>query len=457
MVRPGATPQPRRSARRIALALTARRLAALALVACCATLTGAAAPEPDLDAAMADFRAALAAQEAGDAAAYRASLERAAERLADPTRLLYRLAGARLADGDPAGALAALAQQIDAGFVRDPRGDPQFAPLADDAELLRLTARMDALFEPKVASEEVFRIGETDLLAEGIAHDPLTGSFFFSSVHKRKILRRTADGKVTDFVPAGAYGLAAALGLAVDAERGLLWIVSAGLPHARGLADTDRDRSALLAVDLDSGALRRKVESPHDKRLWNDLALAADGTVYVSDPGSASLARVATDGTVTTLVEGRGLRSPGGLSLSADDSLLYVADWSQGLAVVELASGEISWPRPPANATLLGIDGLHRDGDTLVAIHNGVTPHRIIRYYLAGDGRTVASAEWLERHVPEWDEPTLGVVVDGALVYVANSQWPKFPEDGSTPDAATLAEPAIRRLPLARDHADLAR
>jgi sugar lactone lactonase YvrE len=397
---------------------------------------------------MAEFRAALAAQEAGDAAAYRDGLERAAAHLADPTRLLYRLAGARLAAGDRAGALTALERQVAAGFVRDPRGDVQFAALAGDAEFMHLMARMDALLEPVVASAELFRIGEKDLLVEGIAHDPFNGSFFVSSVHRRRVLRRSADGTVTDFVPAGAHGLAAALGMAVDAERRLLWIVSAGLPHAAGLPEPERDTSALLAVDLASGELRRKVAAPAGKRLWNDLALATDGTVYVSDPGSASVARVSLDGTVTTLAERHGLVSPGGLALAADGALLYVADWSQGLAAVELATGALAWLRPPANATLLGIDGLRRDGDALIAIQNGITPHRITRFRLAPDGRSLTAAELLERHVPGWDEPTLGVLLDGALVYVANSQWPKFPEDGSTPDLTTLAEPVVRRLPL---------
>jgi outer membrane protein assembly factor BamB len=148
------------------------------------------------------------------------------------------------------------------------------------------------------------------------------------------------------------------------------------------------------------------------------------------------------------VVAGHGLRSPGGLALSADERTLYVADWSQGLAALDLATGALAWMRPPAGTTVLGIDGLRRVGETLIAIQNGVTPHRIQRLTLAPDGRSLAASELLERAVPGWDEPTLGIVVDDALVYVANSQWPKFGEDGATPDPATLADLVIRRLPL---------
>ena len=395
------------------------------------------------------FAGALAAQAAGELAGYRAGIERAAELLPDPTRLLYRLAAARLDAGDRAGASSALRRMVDAGFVRDPRPDAAFATLAADAEFLALMARMDELATPVERSTELFRAGSGELLVEGIARNPLDESFFLSAVHGRKVLRRSADGAVSDFVPTGAHGLAAALGMAVDAERRLLWVVSAGLPQAAGLEASARDRSALLGFDLASGELVRKVEAPPGKRWWNDLALAGDGTLYVSDPGAAAIARVAPDGAVSTVVEGAGLRSPGGLALSADERTLYVADWSNGLARVELPTGELTWLAPPSGSTVLGIDGLRRVGGDLIAIQNGVVPHRIVRLALAADGRTLAAAELLERAVPGWDEPTLGVVVDGALVYVANSQWPKFGEDGATPDPATLAQPAIRRLPLA--------
>jgi sugar lactone lactonase YvrE len=262
------------------------------------------------------------------------------------------------------------------------------------------------------------------------------------------VIRVSPDGEGTDFVKPSAHGLAAALGLAVDEQRKLLWIVSAGLPQAKGLTDAERDRSALLAVDFDTGELRRRIEAPPGKRWWNDLVIARDGAVYVSDPGSASIARVAVDGAVTTVVEGRGLRSPGGLALATDERVLYVADWTNGLAAVDLASGELAWLAPPSGATTLGIDGLRRHGDDLIAIQNGVPPHRITRFTLAPGGRSLASAELLERDVPGWDEPTLGVLAGNALLYVANSQWPKFGDDGATPDPSNLVPTVVRQLAL---------
>jgi len=404
----------------------------------------------DFAAAEAAFGTALEAREAGRAADYLAGIERAAELLPDPTRLLYRLAAARLAAGDSDGALAALGRQIGAGFVRDPRADPEFAALAADERFRDLMARMDALAEPIVASEELFRIDEPDALFEGIAHEAFSGTWFLSSVHRRKVVRRAAHGAVSELAGSGEHGLMAALGMAIDAGRRRLWVVTAGLPQAAGLSADERDTSALLAFSITSGDLVRRIDAPAGKRWWNDLALADDGTIYVSDPGSASIARVDVDGTVVPLVENVGLRSPGGLALSRGGDALYVADWTNGLARIDLEDRSVTWLAPPEGSTVLGIDGLVRDDNRLIAIQNGVAPHRIQVFTLSRDGRTIRSAETLERAVPGWDEPTLGVVVDGALAYVSNSQWPKFGEDGATPDRSTLEPTVVRRLPLGR-------
>ena len=78
----------------------------------------------------------------------------------------------------------------------------------------------------------------------------------------------------------------------------------------------------------------------------------------------------------------------------------------------------------------LGIDGLYFHRGGLIGIQNGVTPHRVARFTLGPSGDRVIRAEVLERAHPRYDEPTLGVLVDGELYYIANAQWERFGEDG---------------------------
>lgn len=271
---------------------------------------GSQTPEATPAPAEAAFAQALDAKERGDLPAYRDAIERTAELLPDPTRLLYRLGSARLLAGDRPGAIAAFRRMVDASFYRDPREDPEYAPLLADAAFQRELARLDALLEPIVRSAELFRLPKGGLLLEGLAYDPGRKAWYLSSVDARTLFRRDVSGAVVEL--AGPDELAAPLALAVDGARQRLWVVSAGLPHARDLAPEALDRSALVAFDLASGRRVARIDSPPGKHLWNDLALAGDGALYVSDPGHAAIERVRPDGHVETLVEGSGLRSPGG-------------------------------------------------------------------------------------------------------------------------------------------------
>lgn len=421
--------------------------AAALVLALAADLPAAPPPAPAKPSPEALFQQALAAQQAADWPRYRELIEATVADLHDASRLYYRLAGARLLAGDRAGALEAFRRQVDTGIDRDPRPDPVFAPLAEDPAFRAEIERMLKLREPLARSTEAFRLDRGDLI-EGIAFDTETGSFFLSSVRERRILRRSKEGAVSEFVPPGGHGLRAALGIAVDAPRRLLWVVSAGLPHASGLAAEQRDRSTLLAFHLDRGTVERRIDAPAGEHLWNDLELAPDGTVYASDPSGRAIHRIALDGTVSTLVEGQGLRSPGGLALSPGGAFLYVADWAAGLAVVEVTTGALLWLKAPPDSTTVGVDGLRWQGRALVAIQNGVQPARVQRFELGDDGRTLARAETLERAHSGYDEPTLGVVVGPDLWYVANSQWSKFGADGALAPGAELAPTLVLRLPL---------
>jgi hypothetical protein len=57
-------------------------------------------------------------------------------------------------------------------------------------------------------------------------------------------------------------------------------------------------------------------------------------------------------------------------------------------------------------------------------------------------------ARVLERAHPRYQEPTLGVMVEGELFYIANSQWERFGQDGGIDDSTPLERPVVLRLPL---------
>jgi hypothetical protein len=422
-------------------------LAALLL----ATATFAAEP-PSPQRAKALYKEALAAREAKDLALYRAKLEDAAKTLPDPSSLWFRLAGARTLVGDRTAAFEALESMILAGIHRDDfETNEDLLPLHEHLRWSPLAAAHARLMEPIVRSEVAFTLPPSDRkmrLVEGIAYDPLTGSFFFSVVNERSILRHAPDGTLTVFAQLAGVLPGSPLGITVDAERRRLWTVTAGLPQGAGLPASEKDKSSLAAFDLATGALALRVDAP-EHALLNDLTLAPDGTVYASDPGRGTVLRLRPGATaLENLAPAATMVSPGGLALSADARHLFIADWGYGLAGLELATGAFHWLAPPPSGTMLGIDGLIRTGDTLIGIQNGVTPPRITRFTLSPDGFALTRADLLERAIPDWDEPTLGIFVGDSLHYVATSHWPKFDENGHFPANTPLPPTSLRRLSL---------
>lgn len=411
----------------------------------------AAAPPPDAAARQklqAEFGQALASREKKDLPAFLAHAEAAAALAPRSVTARLVLARARAMNGKAAEALKVLEGLVAQGLWLDLRAEPDLASLKGPA-LDALLIRMEEAKRPEGRSEVAFRLPERDFIPEGIAHDAKTGAFLVGSVHLRKIVRVAPDGTVTGLVEPGQDGLGSVLGIAADSARRVLWACSAALPQGRGFRPQDEGRTRLHAFDLDSGRTLRSLEPPKAEgpQTLNDLTLAGDGTVYVSDPASSALYVLRPGGPGLEILLPPGvLASPQGLALSADERSLHVADYALGLVRVDLRSRTAFVLDLPDDLALGGVDGLTRHGDDLLAIQNGLEPHRVLRLRLDGD--RVAGARVVQRAHPLFDEPTLGVVVGGKLHYVANSQWRRFGEDGTIWPLDRLDPPVVLRADL---------
>ncbi len=358
---------------------------------------------------------------------------------------LYNLACAYGVSGRAEDAARLLDELTTRHVFFDGKAENDFAPVRENPAFARAAARLEAVArETRPGGEIAFALPERDLLVEGVAHDPASGSFFVGSVHRRKIVRLEVGKAPRDFVAEGLLGV---FGLDVDVTRGLLWACTGALPAMTGYRDADRGRAEALAFDLRTGVLaRRVVVATEGKHVCNDLAVLGEGELLVSDSLAGEVLRVVpgVDEPRPFLPAGV-LVSPQAIAVSRE--ALFVADYSLGLVRVDRASGEVALVAAPAEAVLTGIDGLRIVSGGLVAIQNGVTPHRVVALTLAPGGRRVERARVLAQADPRWAEPTLGTVVGGALYYVANSQWPAFGRDAN-PAPETLAAPILLKLAL---------
>ena len=407
-----------------------------------------AKPASDRAAVREAYEAVDAARERKDGPALLTESRKLAALAPRSMRALYTLAGALGLNGEKAEALSLLNRLADQGVRFDLGANRDLDALAGTPELAAVTKRMQDLEKPIGHGVPAFTLAEKDLLVEGVTHDPKTGAFFVSSVHRRKIVRIDASGRACDFVKEGQDGLFSATALALDPRTRALYVSSAATAQMIGARKEDEGRSALLELDADTGRLRRTLRPPDADGHVSDLALGPDGTLYVADPqtGRVYVKKPGAD-RLERLVDVGPIASAQGMAVSDDGKSLFVADYLQGIARVDLPTGAVRFLEAPEGLPLTGIDGLVLAGDSLVGIQNGLEPHRVLRLRLDPARGRIVEGTILERANPAFDEPTLGVIVGRDFYYVANSQYGVFGADGR-PDPSRLEDTVILKLRL---------
>ncbi|HEY1250428.1 MAG TPA: hypothetical protein VGH97_04515 [Thermoanaerobaculia bacterium] len=393
------------------------------------------------------------AYQAGDMAGFLRDYEQAARMRPGNTALLYNLACAQSRNGQASAALATLSDLAQRRAFFDVGADTDFDPIRNEKDYGAIVARLGAVRQERITSGAVpaFTIPEKALAPEGVAYDPVTKAFFVASVNKGKIVRIGPDGKASDFVAAGS-GLRSPLGMGVDAKRRTLWVASEVVPHMNGGKEGDAPDSALFELDLDTGRLRKKHVPPPSPRPphFDDLAVGADGRVYVNDgqdPRIYSLDPARPSAGLEVWLDSDVFGGTQGLAPTPDGRALYVSDY-RGLYRVDTATKHVTPLAVPADVSFNGVDGLVSFAGSLIAIQNGVAPHRVTRVDLAPDGVAVLRARILEMNHPAFDEPTLGTVVDGTLYFTANNQGHLFHDTKHPYKAEDLRDAVILKLSL---------
>jgi sugar lactone lactonase YvrE len=363
------------------------------------------------------------------------------ERFPESAALLRRVIAASLEPGSEARLRAALDRLVAMGYALSPASLQAILARLPGAEGAALTARFHANRGAAGASRLAFTIAPERHLIEGVAWDMPRRRLFASSVVGRELLIHDAQGwRAVPGIDAGSL-----FGLAIEPRRQLLWLTSGVVEQT---PSPDTAFRGLIALDLRTLSVVRRLRAPAGGSP-GDVAVAADGTVFASDPQSGAVYRARPGAAaLEVLVPAGAMRSPQGLALSPDGRRLYVADYGYGLAMIDLGAGRILRVGARGIAMLDGIDGLIADGAALIAIQNGVSPRRILRLHLAPSGAEVRRVEVLERANPDWGEPTLGTLAGRHLLYVADGQWERHGTGGAVIGEGPVRPTAIRILGL---------
>lgn len=368
----------------------------------------------------------------------------------DHPRILYNLAAGYALNGKDSKAIEILDKIAGMKLYYPVQDDSDFVDLINTDKFKEVREKFDYNFIPVINSTTAFRLHEKGLLTEGIAYDRETNRFFISSVHKRKILENDGNGRITQF-NSDKDTLLGIFGMRVDEKHRKLWAVGGAIKNMAGYKKGMKGESFLYDFNIDTGELLGKHKAPekNEDHLFGDLTLDSAGNVFISDSRYNVIYKLPFGGdNLETAVPAGYFVSLQGIAFNEKESLLYAADYSQGIFKINLQNKEVSLLKNESTTTLLGIDGLYFYKGKLVATQNGVNPQRILLLSLDPVLSSVSSYEILESNNPQFDEPTLGIISGDTFYFIANSQWARFNDNGTIYPDERLEYPLILKIGL---------
>lgn len=317
--------------------------------------------------------------------------------------------------------------------------DPDdFGALAERAGFRERAGRF-ARAAPPVGRATATETACRDLLPEGTAWDARRRQLLVSSGRLRSVFAIDEAGRCRPVVPQADGGLLAVLGMVVDAATDSLWVASAAAPFMAEAKPEEAGTAMLARIDLATG--RVVASYPHRGGLLNDLALAGDGTVYVTDSAGGAVLRLPPGGrALEPHVPSGTLEGPNGIVV-LDGGDLLVADF-HGLSLLEVGSaGRVVHRRlaSPPGTYLGGIDGLARSGGRLVAIQNLAGRGRVWRLEVDRSARSVGAKLLLRGH-PDFRNPTTGAIAGNQFLFLADPNL-----QAAAPEGGLTAMPPGRR------------
>lgn len=416
------------------------QLALLALLcsASVATAQSAAAP-PAAETLQQLVTEARAARVKGDVPNWVRLGSRALELTPDHPDILVSVARAHAAAGDKEQSLARLGDAVRRGAAFDPTRFAEFNALAGDAQFGALAAGAKQNLAPVGKVTRFAKLPEGE--SEGIAYDPVSRRFF-AGTGDGKLLAVDQQGNVSTFASGG--GLRQILGIKVDAARRLLWLVSGRYPEPD--APADGGTGGIRAYNVDSGEIVTTIEVDERPILhgFNDLALAADGTVYVTDTNRNSVYKLVPGGkTLELLLQDRRMTFPNGIVLTPDQRTLYVTH-VEGISAIDVGTGSRKLLPVSADASVNSIDGLLLHQGQLYAVQNSPYLDRIVGIALASDGSSVERVWTVSSHAPAGLSHTTAAIAGDHLYMIGGTPQPDV-YGGTNP---AKPDSGIWRVPL---------
>ncbi len=280
--------------------------------------------------------------------------------------------------------------------------------------------------------QQVFEVSHhySGMLFENLAYDANAKRFLLGSTRAGSVYQYTEEGGFKEFIKpsdpsTGPWGI---VDLVTDEQADLLWVSSATMPHYNGTTQANFGHAMISKIKLSTGEVLKNFSMQRTTQplLFTALHLTQGQNLYFINAFNSQVFRIAKNSeqveSVTTI---SGLSTVKAITSNADESILYLSDYDQGLFLVNMKTKQLAPLVRSKSGYVSGINDLFYDDGDLVAIQSGVKPARLMRYVLKQD-------LFLQNMFPiEASNPTFktlgnGTLVGGHVYYAANSQWEKI-------------------------------
>lgn len=361
--------------------------------------------------------------------------------------IVYKLAGAYALNKRKARAIQSLNQMLLMDATIDFQNDPDFDNIKNYKGYRKLLERQSELATVEVHDQVYRRIDAAGLHPESfvILDD---GTFLLGSIREKRIVKVMEDGSHTNWLET-PY---AVTGMKLTKDKKQLWVATAAMPEMLGYSPDLQGHSEILQVDLQTGSVLQALAYDVDA-LIGDIEPDKEQRLWLSNSIEAHLSRDDTD---TTAQLGAFTRlsydltenfyNLQGLCLDDEERYLYFSDYIKGLYRIDIENGDVAPLFAPSTSLLKGIDGLYFYNNTLIAVHNGTKPYKVVQYFLNENGLNIDLERVINRGGESLGEPTLGQVKEGYFYYLANSPWGAYHNGALMVDNWGAIE--IRRIKL---------
>ncbi len=333
----------------------------------------------------------------------------------------YNLACALALNGKTEEAISALEKCLLMNDKINFEDESDLASLKNSEEYQKLAELKSKLNTTISSSVKQVSLSEKSLHPEGLLYLSKSKTWLVASIRNRKIVSFDGNtGQYTDWFT--DKNLLSVFAIKTDKKEKVLWVSTSVMPEMKGYNKSLDGRSEILKIDIKTKKVLQRFPL-QGNHVLGDLVVTKSGDVYISDSGEATIFKISNDKMSVWMDLKSEAFNLQGLTFNEEESQLFIADYLKGILKISVQNpSERNWLEFPNETTVKGIDGLLWYKNSLVAIHNGVKPIRIIQYTL-NQNNEIAGFKVLDHNRPEFDEPALGTISNGQLYFFSNSPW----------------------------------